>query len=227
MFNQLKVEWYKLIRFPLIYPIMLMMVVLGFAYGFTKLYLYIDTVEVFRETVCDTSFVFSMSLIVSAFLGMDFTNRTIHNEIKLGYSRLSVTITRLLVVLPFSSIIHLLYIISTGIGVGLKNGFTSELFNMSNVICLVVGLTQLMAVQSFIVLITFVAKKVMPAITVSVCFTFITCNILRNFMESKVFTNSCFYFVNSPQLVPFIVALITLVTVIITTHLLFRRAEIK
>ncbi len=226
MFNQLKVEWYKLTRFLWIYVVALIIIAMGFAYATEKLYVY-NAIEIFSETVCDTSLVFFITIIVSAFLGMDFTNRTIHNEIKLGYSRLSIILTRLLVVLPFSAIIHLLYIISVEVGRGLKSGFTAELFNMNNAAWLGIVLVQLMAVQSFTVLITFVTKKVMPAITLSVCFTAVTCNTLRNFMTSKIFTNSCFFFVESPQLVPLIVAIITLIVVIILTYLLFRKAEIK
>lgn len=50
---------------------------------------HLDTATVFSFSICDTSFMFIISLVTAWFAGNDFLNRTMHNEIKVGYSRFS------------------------------------------------------------------------------------------------------------------------------------------
>ena len=87
MRNQLMIEKYKAERFVLLYLAAAVLAAAGFFHGFLKFPEHLDTAKVFSSSVCDTSFLFLISLAVSWFAGNDFMNRTIQNEIKLGYSR--------------------------------------------------------------------------------------------------------------------------------------------
>ena len=87
MYNQLRVEKYKAKRFIIMYLAAAVLAAAGFFLGLLKLPESMDTAKVFSLAVCDTSFMFIVSLVAAWFAGNDFLNRTIHNEIKVGYSR--------------------------------------------------------------------------------------------------------------------------------------------
>ena len=89
---------------------------------------------------------------------------------------------------------HFAYVLFTMIGVGTQIGFHLDGFSVRDIFWCLTVILQITAMQSFIVFIAFLLRKASTAISVSVCFSFITCNILRNFLEGKVFELSCFYF---------------------------------
>ena len=113
MCNQLKVVFFKFRNFWIFYVGIVGLAGVGAAHGYIKLAgqgakngIY----EAFAGTICDTSFLFLLSLIAAWFIGNDFSNRTIHNEITTGCSRLSVLFVRELPVFLFAVILHTIYI---------------------------------------------------------------------------------------------------------------------
>lgn len=236
MFNLLRTEFFKLKKFYIGYIAVLLVIAAGLAYGH-KVFGYSafsstdNTSVVFSYVISDTSFVFFISIIAALFMGKDFSNRTICNEIKLGYSRFQILLSRIIAVYAFAALFHAVYVIATVVGFSVVRGFDTSVFCPENLLWLLTVLIQLMAVLSGVVLITFLAKKVTGAIALSTVYAFTCCNILRNFMENRVFTSSCFYFVqdSSPEKLVFAAAsaFVTMIIFVAVTALAFNRAEIK
>jgi len=232
MCNQCKVTFYKFRHFVLFYIAILCMVGFGFSYGFVKIAgMGGRPYDAFLATNSDTSFMFILALITSWFLGSDFSNRTIHHEITLGYSRWSVLLVRELPVLLSGVILHFSYVLSAVFGVACKNGFSGGMFGTADILWCITIMLQLMGLQSVIAMITFICAKAPAAIAISVSFTIIACNVLRNFLGETFFTKTVFYLAKDNTSVTLlsasIVAAITLIVFIALTYLVFRKKEIK
>ena len=236
MYNLLKVEFYKLKKFQLGYITIFTMFIFGYIYGdgriIKRVFELTDSIStVFSCIVCDTSFVFLISIIAALFISVDFGNRTICNEIKLGYSRFHILLSRMAVVCVFAILFHLTFIISAIVGFFAERGVDTSLFCIENAFWLLTILIQLSAVTSGVVLISFIAKKVAEAVALSALYTFVCCNILRNFISAKIYTLSCFSFVqnnNSENLVSAIVsALVTMIVFLVIGTIIFNKAEVK
>ena len=232
MCNQLKVSFFKFRHFWLFYVAVICMAGLGFSYGFIKLAsLGCSVYDAFRETNCDTSFLFILSLISAWFVGSDFSNRTIHHEITLGYSRWSVLSVREMPVFVSGVILHYVYVFSAMLGVASITGFSEMVFTLQDLLwCITIAL-QLIAMQSIITLISFICANAPAAIAVSVSFTIIACNVLRNFLNETVFNRTVFFLApnnaNETLALASKVAVATLVITITLTYFLFRKREIK
>lgn len=204
----------------------------GFAYGFIKI---ADrggsAYDAFMAVNSDTSFMFILALITAWFLGSDFSNRTIHHEITLGYSRWSVLLVRELPVWLSGVILHFTYVFSAVLGVICKNGFSGGMLGTADALWCITIMLQLIGLQSIITMITFICAKAPAAIAISVSFTIIACNVLRNFLDGTFFTKTVFCLArdnaSETLLSTSIVAVITLVGSIALTYLVFRRKEIK
>lgn len=232
MCNQIKITFFKFRRFILFYVAILVMVALGFYFGFVKIpELYNTMYDAFRETVGDTSFTIILALVSALFIGNDFSNRTIHHEITLGYSRLSVMLVRELPVMISSIVLHFSFVLSTVLGTACKTGFSTDQFTTADLLWSITIILQLIGLQSVITFITFICGKAPSAIAASVGVTFFTCNILRNFLDNTFFTKTVFYLAKdntSDTLIPIsVVAVITTATFIVLTYLVFRKKEIK
>lgn len=236
MFNLLKVELYKLKTFLFGYIAVLFMLMMGLSYGgyhigYQLSYLEENTASIFSDVVSDTSLVFIISLVAALFIGKDFSSHTICNEIKLGYNRFHILLSRMIMVCAFAALLHTIYTVSTVLGFAVVRGFDASVFRVENALWLLTVLIQLVAIISGVVLISFLARKVSEAIAVSVIYAFIGCNILRNFFDTGIITISCFYFVqdnNTETLfLAVISALITMLLFSVTATLMFQKADIK
>lgn len=231
MHNQLKVEKFKACRFWLMYIAEMVLAVAGFLFGFIKFPEEAMTVGIFSDVVCDTSFVFIITLVSAWFVANDFFHRTIHNEIKVGYSRWSVIFSRTVTTFIMAILLHLTYIIASVGGYCVKWGFDSSIFTERNLAWLAVVLLQICANVSFIMLIVFALKKVTAAISGAIIFSIISCNVLRNFISDGIFRLTCFSLAQDCEtetlLLSGALALVTIITVTIATHLIFRKSEIK
>lgn len=232
MCNQLKVELFKFRHFWLFYVAVIFMVGFGFSYGYIKLAdIGCDIYDAFKENGCDTSFMWLVALVSAWFIGSDFSNRTIHHEITLGYNRWSVLMVRELPVLLSGILLHFIYVISSMIGVGSKTGFSVNMFSVQDLSWCITIMLQLIALQSIILLISFICANAPAAIAVSVSFVVIACNVLRNFLEGTVFTRTVFYFapdnMKETLLSTSVVAAMTWVITIAFTYIVFRKKEIK
>jgi hypothetical protein len=79
--------------------------------------------EMYIGAIRDTSLIFVLSLFVAYFVGNDFTSRTINNEVQIGYNRLTVILSRGLVILPYAAVLYLFYVVPLTVMIGIFNGF--------------------------------------------------------------------------------------------------------
>ena len=231
MCNQMKISFYKFLRFRVFYLAVLFMVFMGIYTGWTAEAHGLGVRDCLELSIRDTSFMFMVTLVTSWFVGSDFGNRTIHHELTLGYSRWSVLLVRELPVMLSSVILHFTCAIVTLLVNGYRNGFPSDLFQAQDLFWILTVALQLIALQSIIVLISCTCANTSSAIAASTVFTFVTCNILRNIMTGPIFTRSVFCLArnNTPELlVPAsIVATVTLVVSVAVNYLIFRKQDIK
>lgn len=231
MLNQLKVERFKACRFLLMYIAAAVLAAADFPLGFMKFPKESATDGVYSTVVCDASFVFIITLVAAWFAANDFLNRTIHNEIKVGYSRWSIILSRTVTTFIMAIILHLTYITASVAGFCAKWGFDSSIIKGRNLVWLLIVLLQICANVSFVMLIVFGLKKVAAAISFAVIFSIISCNILRNFIRDGIFRFTCFSLAQDGStetlLVSGVLALITIISAMTATHLIFEKSEIK
>ena len=231
MHNQLMIETYKAKRFIIMYLAAAVLAAAGFFLGFLKLPEHLDTAKVYSLSICDTSFMFIISLVAAWFAGNDFQNRTIHNEIKAGYSRFSVFMARTVTTVIMAVSLHLTYVFATVLGFAVKYRFDGSIFSVTDFIWLLVVMLQICANICIVMFIVFALKKVTSGIAVTVVFSFVTCNILRNFISESVFGLTCFSFPqtsdNRTLAWSAVFAAVVIVISLMATHLVFRKAEIK
>ena len=232
MRDQFRVESFKAVRFWMIYVGIAIMAAAGFAYGYLKFPSGIDSAKVFSLTLCDTSLMFIATSIVSWFVGNDFLNRTIHNEIKLGRTRFSVIFTKSIVSFVISALIHMTYVVSTVAGFWARYGFDSTMFKSRNLIWSLVILVQIGAIVGCVMFIVFALKKALAGIAFTVVFTFFTCNMLRNFLSDKDFFKlSCFSLAQTSDtktlFLSGVFAVLTIAAMLALTHWIFRRTEVR
>ncbi len=231
MYNQLMIEKYKAKRFIIMYLAAAVLAAAGFFLGLLKLPEYMDTATVFSLSICDTSFLFIVSLVAAWFAGNDFQNRTIHNEIKSGYSRFSVFIARTITTVIMAMLLHLIYVFATVLGFAVKNRFDSSIFSVTNFVWMLVVMLQICANICIVMFIVFALKKVTSGIAVTVVFSFVSCNILRNFISTSAFRLTCFSLAqtsdSSTLALSAVFAAVVIIISLTATHFIFRKAEIK
>ncbi len=203
----------------------------GFFLGFLKLPEKLDTAAVFSLSICDTSFMFIVSLVAAWFAGNDFLNRTIHNEIKIGYSRFSVLIARTITTVIMAVLLHLTYVFATVLGFSIKYRFDSSIFSVTDFVWLLVVMLQICANICIVMFIVFAFRKVTTGIAVTVVFSFVSCNILRNFFSKSIFRLTCFSLAqtndNRTLALSAVFAAAVIVISLTAAHFVFRKAEIK
>lgn len=237
MYNLLKVELYKLKKFIFGYVAVFLIFVAGYIFGDNRIgnrvFEMTDNTDlVFSYVISDTSFVFFISIIMAVFIGKDFSNRTICHEIKLGYSRFQILLSRMVVVCAFATLLHVIYVLSAVFGFSVVRGFDISVLSIRNALWFLIVLIQLVAVISGVVLLSFWAKRLSEAIVLSTIYSFVCCNVLRNYlMSSKIFTLSCFCFVQSRTtenlVYATISALVTMFIFLTIAIFSFNKAEVK
>ena len=231
MHNQLMIEKYKAERFVIMYLAAAVLAAAGFFLGLLKLPEYMDTAMVFSLSICDTSFLFLISLVAAWFAGNDFQTRTIHNEIKVGYSRFSVFMARTITAVIMAVLLHLTYVFATVLGFVVKYRFDSSIFSITDFVWMLVVMLQICAIICIVMFIIFALKKVTSGIAVTVVFSFVSCNILRNFISESVFRLTCFSLAqtsdNRTLALSAVFAVAVIVISLTATHFVFRKAEIK
>ncbi len=231
MHNQLIIETYKAKRFPILYFAAAVLAAAGFFLGLLKLPENLDTATVFSFSICDTSFMFIVSLVAAWFAGNDFLNRTIHNEIKAGYSRFLVVMARTVTAAIMAMLLHLTYVFATVLGFAVKYRFDSSIFSIADFAWLLVVMLQICANICIVMLIVFALKKVTSGVAVTIVFSFVSCNVLRNFISGSIFGLTCFSLAqtNDNRTLAWSAALAAVVIAIslTATHFVFRKADIR
>lgn len=240
MKRQLKVEIFKIFHSVPMLVIFLFFSLMGVLNGLIK---FIPSgltgYEAYIGVLTDTSLIFILSLSVSIFIASDFNDRTIQNEIKLGNSRKSAVVCRAIVALPVSGIIHIIYAAIGAILAGAANGFALEIPLLSIKGWSLLVFLEMIAIQSVVVFIVFLCRKVTSSIAVSVCTMVVLCNALRNLTDGAVFVQlfnmTCFSrmamnmqaFSMSDILITMISALITIAVFVIGSVAAFQKAEVE
>lgn len=240
MNSQIKVAIIRVKKSMFFYFAIIAFIILAFMSGLKAVYVLNTTdsgIDAFLEAISDTSLILVLSMLTSYIVGDEFTNRTIDNEIRIGYSRFSIILSRAIVVLPFSLVPYLAYTVTSALILGIANGFSTSFTVAELVIRLLLFLLQLMSIQSMTLFIVFVCKKASLGMMVSVGFSFITCNILRNFFEDGgvFFRYTSFYRIMTNRtmmdwqdiLRSFILAVGTVIIMVCITYFVFRKAELK
>lgn len=231
MYNQLIVEKYKAERFILVYLAAAVLAAAGFFNGLLKIQENLNTATVFSFSICDTSFMFLVSLVAAWFAGNDFQNRTIQNEIKVGYSRFSVIMARTVPAVIMAVLPHLTFVFSTVLGFAVHYKFDSSIFSVTDLLWLLVVVLQICANICIVMLIVFALKKVTSGIAVTVVFSFVTCNILRNFISESFFRLTCFSLAQTSDsetlALSAVFAAAVIAAALAAAHLVFRKADIS
>ncbi len=230
MINLLSVEFYKLRRQKSVYGVLLILVLLGLIQAFAGARP-ITSIDTAVYSICDTSLVFLITLAISAYVGNDFSNRTIHNSIKLGYDRKMLVLSKMLPALCLAVFLQLAFALATVIFVGVRYGFSCTIPAGNLILWWFVCLIQCCAAESFVVLLGFLCKNLSMTMAAGTCFTIVTCNILRNFMDNRFFIFSCFHFAEdysySHLLTALAAAVVVLAGVIYAACAVFKNAEVK
>lgn len=232
MFNLLKVEFYKLKKFTFGYIVLIFFLVIGIIGGGYMLSDHFDnTAAIFAINVCDTSLVFTISQASAFFMGKDFSNRTIDNEIKLNYSRFEILLSKMIAASTFAAFIHTAWVAANVLSFAAVRGFDSSVLCAENAFWLITVLIQLSAVISGVMLITFITRTVTGAIAISSMYVLICCNILRNYTDAKIFTMSPFCFAqdNNTENLFFtaIVAIVILIIFSAAATAIFNKVDVK
>ena len=231
MRKQLIIEKYKAERFTIMYLAAVVLAAAGFFLGLLKLPKNLDTSTVFSFSICDTSFMFIISLVTAWFAGNDFLNRTIQNEIKTGCSRVSVFLIRTITCVIMAILLHLTYVFATVIGFAVKYRFDGSIFSITNFVWLLVVMSQICANICIVMFIVFAFKNAASGIAVTVIFNFVSCNILRNFISGSVFRLTCFSLAQTSDSKTLawseVLAIAVTAISLAATHIVFRKAEIK
>lgn len=189
MVNQFRIEFYKLRHFKMFrYAVAFLVLFAVFVWIILRLRLlsgawnlphnraYLESD--FFESMCDASFVFLYSIVTAWFIGNDFDNRTVCNEIALGYSRWSALFSRILPCWCATIILHFVMAASymSILWFAYGYGFYIPKFQIRDFVWLGVILLQLLAMQSVVVLITILSANAVAALVISAVFTFIVNN---------------------------------------------------
>ena len=156
MFNQFKIESFKMKRFIPFYVcigIMIIIAISGAVNGLKQAAIdywgYGNMHDGFIDSVQDCSFSFLYGMLISWYVGIDFTNRTLHRAIVTGNKRWTMIVSRIMAVSVLTFIIHIFLIISQLATFGKTFGYSFEGFGVTDLVWLGVVALQIIAFSSF------------------------------------------------------------------------------
>ena len=238
MYNQLRVERYKMWRFTPLYGCMLfylfsvLYVILGRGMNPQAIAEFHTMYDGFKEGVQDCSFAFLWGMLIAWYVGSDFANRTVHRSIVTGSRRSDIVISRLIATSVLTIVFHLVTVIGDVIMYGTQFGFSFEGFNARDILWFLTVCLQMIAFNAFFILITYICGNVYAAFVTSVLIATIGGNILRNFLGGNyIYEHSFFCFAKSSSnadLIPCaICAIIATVILVMITLFIFRKKDVN
>lgn len=239
MLNVFKVENFKMRKFTPFYVCMIVLVILivGMVFKGLKQEVidycgYSCMHDGFVDSVQDCSLSFLFGMLISWYVGIDFTNRTIHRHIVTGVKRWKIVISEILATSVLTTIFHLTLVIGTVIQYGKFFGFTTEGFGISDLAWLGTILLQFAAYNSFFVLVAFLCENVYASTIIGVVVSSIGGNILRNFLRGNyIYEHSFFCFAkssSSSDLIPCVIcAIISIAVLFGITVIVFNKRDIS
>ena len=233
MLNLFKIERYKMKRFTPYYVSMgflLFLVVYNLIVGGIK-QSYVDAhpngcmYDGFMDGVSDASFSFLIGMLIAWYVGIDFTNRTLHRVIVTGNKRWMTVISQLIATSVLTIIFHLGLVVETVIQYGSGFGYSFDGFNKKDIAWIGVVCLQLIAMNAFYMLITYICGNVYTALFACVSVAAVGGNVLRNvFRTNLIYEHSFFCFAKSSEnsdLIPCAICAIIAIVVFVTATIIF------
>lgn len=239
MLNLFKIERFKMRRFIPFYVSMgflIFLVIYDLIVGLKQSY--IDAFpngrmyDGFMDGVSDASFSFLIGMLIAWYVGIDFTNRTLHRVIVTGNKRWMTVISQLIATSVLTIIFHLGLVVETVIQYGSGFGYSFDGFNKKDIAWIGVVCLQLIAMNAFYILISYICGNVYTALFACVSVALIGGNILRNvFYGNNIYEHSFFCFAKSSSnsdLIPCaICAIIAIVVCVTATIIIFNKKDIS
>ncbi|MBQ5311986.1 MAG: hypothetical protein ILP19_08110 [Oscillospiraceae bacterium] len=237
MVNQLKIESFRLKRFKPLYVsllIFLTVMVYGMIEGMRPAFIEAHSCmyEGFADSIQDCSFAFLYGMLISWFVGIDFSNRTIHRSLTTGTGRRDIVLSRLVATSVIVIFFHIIQIVAQTANYALIYGVSFEGFGLHDLLWFLVVCIQLVAFTAFFILITIICGNVYSALFASVTVSAIGGNILRNvFRGNFIYEHSFFCLAKtntSYDLIPCAVCGIIFIILLVTgTVILFNRRDVN
>ena len=239
MLNLFKIERYKMRRFTPFYASMGFLVflviydlIMGLKQSYIDAFPNGSMYDGFRDGVTDCSFSFLLGMLIAWYVGIDFTNRTLHRVIVTGNKRWMTVVSQLIATSVLTIIFHLGLVVETVIQYGSGFGYSFDGFNKKDIAWVAVLILQLIAMNAFYLLITYICGNVYTALFACVSVSLIGGNILRNVFRGKfIYEHSFFCFAKSSansDLIPCaICAIIAIVVCVTATIIIFNKKDIS
>lgn len=238
MFNLLRIERKKIIRFIPLYvcmAIILLMFLDWFSKGITDTYIEmygpLTMHDGFAEGIQDCSFAFMYGMIIAWFVGIDFTNRTIHKAIVTGNSRWKILVAKLI---STSIVVMILHFISATLEMlvyGKQFGFSFDGFSLKDAAWVGVIILQLIAYNAFYEMITVICGNVYIALFACITTAAVAGNVLRNYLGGNfIYEHSFFCLAKSSSasdLIPCAVcAIIAAALLVAASCIIFKKRDV-
>lgn len=237
MYNQLKVEGYKMRKFGPFYAALGLVVIItlyGLIVGMKPemAAYYSSMYDGFKDSVQDTSFIFMIGMLVAWYVGVDFTQRTMHRSLETGCRRWVIVVTRIIATTVLSVFFHLAFILQGCINFGKQYGISFSGFNSRDILWVAVVALQILALNSLFALITFICANMYSGLFATVTISLVGGNVLRNvFGGNFLYEHSFLCFAKSSassDLIPCaICAIIATVVFTVAAIIIFNKKDVN
>ena len=238
MLNLLRIERRKIVRFIPLYVSLAIMFLMwidmlfrGLKTDFVEMYGPFNLHDGFGEGLQDCSFSFLYGMLIAWFIGIDFTNRTIHKAIVTGNSRWKIVVAKLISTSVMIMIFHFISATLETILYGKYFGFSFDGFSAKDIAWLLVIMLQLIAYNAFYELVTIICGNVYIALFASITTAAVLGNVLRNFLGGNfIYEHSFFCLAKSSSaadLIPCAVcAIIAAVLLVLASSFIFKKRDV-
>ncbi len=200
MLNLLRIERRKIVRFIPLYvclAVIFLMFLDWAAKGITDTYIdmhgSLTMYDGFKEGIQDCSFSFMYGMLIAWFVGIDFTNRTIHKAIVTGNSRWKIVVAKLISTSVVVMILHFVSAILEMLVYGKQFGFTFDGFSINDAAWAGVIILQLIAYNAFYEMITVICGNVYIALFACITTAALAGNVLRNYLGGNFIYEHSFF----------------------------------
>ena len=238
MLNLLRIERRKIVRFIPLYVSMAIIILMwadwfvtGLKAEYIEMYGPFTMHDGFVEGIQDCSFAFLYGMLIAWFIGIDFTNRTIHKAIVTGNSRWKIVVAKLISTSIVVMIIHFLSAVLETLVYGKQFGFSFDGFSVKDIAWLGVVVLQLISYNAFYELITIICGNVYIALFASITTAAVAGNVLRNYLDGNfIYEHSFFCLAKSSSaddLIPCAVcAIIMTVIFVAASSCIFKKKDV-
>ena len=238
MLNLLRIERRKIVRFIPLYVSLAIMILMwadmlttSLKDEYIEMYGPLTMHDGFGEGIQDCSFSFLYGMLIAWFIGIDFTNRTVHKAIVTGNSRWKIVVAKLISTSVVVMIFHFISAVLETLLYGKQFGFSFEGFSIKDLAWLGVIMLQLIAYNAFYELVTIICGNVYIALFASITTAAVLGNVLRNYLGGNfIYEHSFFCLAKSSSaadLIPCAVcAIIAAVLLVLASCFVFNKKDV-